>query len=413
MTILMNDSHLITLGQLEEFLKGNGNVDLILSRRKEKYQFISDTVIKFKYCKLGKKGKSLVKQYLIKLTGYSDIQTKRLIARQRDKGKIETQYNSEKKRKNAAIYTPEDIATIAKTSNAHAGISGPALKHIFQRGFTKFKDNKFFRLQFISIAHIYNLMATRQYRSLALHFTKTNPIKNNIGIRMKPAPFGKPGYLRVDTVHQGDLDKQKGVYHINLVDEVTQYEIIGCAEGISEQFLRPLLEKALAQFPFVIINFHSDNGSEFLNRRVEKLLNNMLIKQTKSRSRHCNDNALVEGKNAAVVRRWTGHIHIPKKYAPAMNDFYQNYFNDYLNFHRPCGFATTIIDKKGKQKKIYKQENYMTPYEKFKTLENWTQYFAPGRTEKQLDDLAYLINDNQSAVLVQEQKKLLFQSFKY
>lgn len=409
----MNDSHLITLGQLEEFLKGNINVDLQLSNRTEKYQFISETVLRFKYLDLGKKDKTLVKQYLIKLTGFSNIQVKRLIARQRDTGKIEAQYNSEKKRKNATVYTPEDIAAIAQTSNAHEGISGPALKHIFQRGFKKFKDNKFLRLQFISIAHIYNLMSTRQYRSLALHLTKTDPVKNNIGLRAKPLPYGKPGFLRVDTVHQGDLDKQKGVYHINLVDEVTQFEIVGCVEGISEQFLQPLLEQALAQFPFVIINFHSDNGSEFLNRRVEALLNNLIIKQTKSRSRRCNDNALVEGKNAAVIRRWMGHSHIPKKYAPAMNALYQSYFNGYLNFHRPCGFATTITDKKGKQKKIYKQENYMPPYEKLKSLENWTQYLTPGRTQKQLDELAYQISDNQSAILVQEQRKLLFQSFKH
>ena len=409
----MNDSHLITLEQLREFLKGNGNVDLKLADRPGKYRFISDTVLKFKYFRLGKKDKSLVKQYLIKLTGYSDIQIKRLIARQRAKGKIEAQYNTEKKRRNAAIYTAADIAAIARTSNAHEGISGPALKHIFQRGFNKFKDNKFQRLQFISIAHIYNLMATRQYRSLAWHFTKTAPAKNHIGLRTKPVPYGQPGFLRVDTVHQGDLDKQKGVYHINLVDEVTQSEIIGCVEGISEQFLRPLLEQVLAQFPFKIINFHSDNGAEFLNRRVEALLNNLLIKQTKSRSRQCNDNALVEGKNAAVIRRWLGHGHIPKKYAPALNAFYQTYFNRYLNFHRPCGFATIIIDKQGKQKKIYKPENYMPPYEKLKTLENWTQYLAPGRTEKDLDELAYQTSDNEFAALVQAQRKLLFQSFKH
>ncbi len=413
MTILMNDSHLVTLGQLEEFLKGNDNVDFKLLGRKGKYQFISETILRFKYFNLNKKDKSLVKQYLIKLTGFSDIQVKRLIARQRDKGKIEAQYNLEKKRKNATIYNPNDISTIAETSNAHQGISGPALKHIFQRGFKKFKDSKFLRLQFISIAHIYNLMTTRQYRSLTLHLTKTDPIKNNIGERRKPIPYDKPGYLRVDTAHQGDLDKQKGVYHINLVDEVTQYEIVGCIEGISEYFLQPLLEQILTQFPFVIINFHSDNGSEFLNRKVEALLNNMLIKQTKSRSRKCNDNALVEGKNAAVIRRWMGHSHIPKKYAPAMNQFYQNYFNDYLNFHRPCGFATVITDRQGKQKKVYKQENYMPPYEKLKTLKNWTQYLTLGRTKKNLDEIAYRRSDNEFAILVQEQRRLLFQSFKH
>ena len=98
-----------------------------------------------------------------------------------------------------------------------------------------------------------------------LNYQKTHPVKVNIGIRKKPAPYGKPGYLRVDSVHQGDLDKEKGVYHINLVDEVTQWEIVGCVEGISEHFLAPLLEVLLKLFPFKILGFHSDNGSEYIN----------------------------------------------------------------------------------------------------------------------------------------------------
>ena len=80
-----------------------------------------------------------------------------------------------------------------------------------------------------------------------------------IGERRKPDPKGKPGMIRIDTVHQGDLDGQKGVYHINAVDEVTQFEIIGAVEGISERFLIPLLTELLEQFPFTIQGFHSDN----------------------------------------------------------------------------------------------------------------------------------------------------------
>ncbi len=256
-------------------------------------------------------------------------------------------------------------------------------------------------------------MTTRQYRSLALSHTKTQTINRNIGIRMKPITYGKPGYLRVDTVHQGDLDKEKGVYHINLVDEVIQWEIVGAAEGISERFLKPLLKNLLAQFPFVILGFHSDNGSEFINKVVAKLLNALLIEQTKSRSRHCNDNALVEGKNAAVVRRWMGHNYIPQKFAKDINQFYQKYFNIYLNFHRPCGFATIIINKRGKVTKQYKTENYTTPYEKFKSLDNSIQYLALGQTIQTLDELAYRHSDNEFAQIVQEQRRLLFKRFKH
>ena len=52
----------------------------------------------------------------------------------------------------------------------------------------------------------------------------------NIGERRKPIPNGQPGFIRIDTVHQGDQDKKKGVYHINAVDEVTQFEVIASVE---------------------------------------------------------------------------------------------------------------------------------------------------------------------------------------
>jgi hypothetical protein len=64
-----------------------------------------------------------------------------------------------------------------------------------------------------------------------------------------------------DTVHQGDWEGAKAVYHINAVDAVTQWEIVGCAARISERHLLPVLEAMLHQFPFRILGFHADNGS--------------------------------------------------------------------------------------------------------------------------------------------------------
>ncbi|MBI4370479.1 MAG: DDE-type integrase/transposase/recombinase [Elusimicrobia bacterium] len=131
--------------------------------------------------------------------------------------------------------------------------------------------------------------------------------------------MGRPGWIRVDTVHQGDLDGHKGVYHINMVDSVLQWEIVVCVEKISERYLAPVLEEALGMFPFVIAGFHSDNGSEFINDVVAKLLNKLLIEQTKSRSGRSSDNALVEGKNGSVIRKHMGYWHssaaLPKRSA--------------------------------------------------------------------------------------------------
>ena len=95
---------------------------------------------------------------------------------------------------------------------------------------------------------------------------------------------GKPGFVRVDSVHQGDSPNGKGLYHINAVDTVTQWQVVGCCETISEAHLLPVLA-LLHQFPFRIRGFHSDNGSEFLNYKVQKLLNKLLVEQfTKSRA---------------------------------------------------------------------------------------------------------------------------------
>lgn len=156
---------------------------------------------------------------------------------------------------------------------------------------------------------------------------KTRPTRSSIGERRKPQPAGQPGFLRIDTVHQGDWDKQKGVYHINAVDEVTQFQVVCTVEKISEAYLIPALEQLFAAFPFRILGFHSDNGSEYINGRVAALLGKLLIEFTKSRARQTNDNALAEGKNGAVVRKLFGHVHIPQRWAPLINTFNQEHLN--------------------------------------------------------------------------------------
>jgi hypothetical protein len=231
-----------------------------------------------------------------------------------------------------------------------------------------------------------------------------------IGIRKKPRPEGQPGFLRVDSVHQGDLDKRKGVYHINLVDEVTQDEIVVTVEGISEEFLRPALEVALEDFPFAILGFHSDNGSEYLNKRVAGLLQKLLIEQTKSRSRRTNDNALVEGKNAAVVRKNFGYMHIPKKHAKLMNEFNRRYLNPYLFFHRQCAFADEIVDDRGKIKKVYK--DYRTPCEKLLSIEDVEQYLKAGITKETLQTQMMEKTHLAAAQEMQESKRRLFAEIK-
>ena len=198
------------------------------------------------------------------------------------------------------------------------------------------------------------------------------------------------------------MNEEKGVYHINLVDEVTQWEVIFAVEEISERFLLPLLRQALYLFPFVIQNFHSDNGSEFINYKVAKLLEKLRIAQTKSRPRKSTDNGLVECKNGAIVRKEFGHWHIPGVFAARINRFYQEYLIAYLNFYRPCHFPEKILQENGKIIIRYPKENCMTPYRKLASLSNWESYL---RTEVTKESLEKILRAKTPLQAAKEKKK--------
>jgi hypothetical protein len=375
MTIDMNDDHIVSVAQLKEFVKIHTKAKFkSTDTKKETYEWINNILNKFKYRSLKKKEKSIVKKYLMNMTGYSEGAVDKLIARKKKYGRVfvkkRTQHSFQ------TYYDVSDITLLAQVSEVTLNQNGRALKEMCRSMYLDFEDERFEKLAHISVSHLYNLKKTNVFQSKFLHYTKTNPVQRNIGERKKPQTYGKPGYIRVDSVHQGDLDKQKGVYHINLVDEVTQMEYIGCVEKISEYYMIPLLEELLKCFPYHIIGFHSDNGGEYINRQVAQMLTKMCIEQTKSRSRHTNDNALVEGKNGALIRKYTGYIHIPQKHAKRINEFYTKYLNPYINFHRYCGFATEYINEKGKIKKKY--EIYMTPIQKLLSLPECNEYLKEG-----------------------------------
>jgi len=408
MTIIMDDTKIGTIEEIKSFIKLSQNVSFKGSSRMQKYDWIGEVLQRFKYRTLRKKDKSTVKTYIRKMTGFSDAQATRLFKKKK-KGLVKVK-PTENKSSFPTVYTNDDILLIGETDLNHGRLSGPATRAIFKREFA-FGHEKFIRLKDISVSHLYNLRQSFKYlKKVGRNLTKTAPTRINIGKRRKPEPNGKPGYIRVDTVHQGDLGKVKGVYHVNLVDEVVQWEIIGSVEAISENFIIPILEAAIEHFPFKIIGFHSDNGSEYINYVVANLLNKLLIEQTKSRARHTNDNALVESKNGSVIRKHMGCVHIPQKFASVINQFYNHHFNRYLNYHRPCGFATIITDKNGKQKKVYK--TYLTPYEKLKTIPNFETFLKNTITPKDLEEIAEKKSDNECAKDMQEAKLKLFQSFR-
>lgn len=409
MIVSIHTKRIKTLDQVRAFLEGLGPAEFRTHDRAETYAFVRDTLVCFGYHhRLGRPEKGLVKRYVERVTGLSRAQVTRLVAQHRRCGNLRDHRLKPPAKPFTRRYTAHDAALLAEVDEAFGQPSGPAVKVILRRMHETFGDVRFERLAGISNGHVYNLRKTRRYRTGRLDFRETRATPVSIGVRRKPRPNGRPGFLRVDTVHLGDLNGRKGIYVINVVDEVTQFQHLGAVPRITFRFLEPVLEGLISAFPFTVHAFHADNGSEYVNHRVADLLSRLHIPDfTKSRPRHTNDNALVEGKNAAVVRRWLGHLHVPHSLVPAVNAFLRDHLCPLINFHRPCLFPTEVTSANGRIRRIYRQRDVSTPLDRLRGLPDSSSFLRPGVTFSRLDRAALAKSDLQAAQLARKARAKL------
>ena len=394
--------------QVRAFVEGSEPVDYQPKDRGSAYAFVRRTLAAFDYHRLGRADRGCVRAYIGKACGFSAAQISRLIRQQAETGAVVDRRARNSGRPFETVYTAADIRLLAEVDEAFGGMSGLATCEILRRARDVHGDARFERLADVSRSHLYNLRATRTYRTRRTTWAKTRPSPVAIGVRKAPEPNGRPGFLRVDTVHLGDRDGRKGVYVVNVVDEVTQYEHVGAVPAISERFMVPVLEALLRLFPFDVLGFHADNGSEYVNRHVAALLNKLHVEFTKSRPRRSNDNALVEGKNAHVVRKHLGHEHIPVRFADDVDRFARESLSPFLNFHRPCLFATERVDAKGKVRRTYRRDDVLTPLEKLKSLPGAASFLKGGARFDDLDRAAAAQTDMQAAKSLNRARDELF-----
>ena len=410
MVIDMQEERLDSIEALEQFLAGTAGVSPRLPGGEAARQAHVQRVLgRFGYAALSRRHKGVVVRYLQHTSGYSRQHLVRLI------GRFVAHTPLGQRRAPVAgfyrRYTEADVLLVAHTDALHDTPSGPAAKRLFERAWQLYGDARYERLAAISVAHLYNLSATARYQGARVNWQGTRATKTvAIGVRRAPRPEGRAGFIRIDSVHQGDRDGAKGVYHINAVDCVTQWEVVASCERISEAYLLPVLTELLAAFPFTILGVHADNGSEYVNHRVARLLGKLNAELTRSRPRHSNDNALVETKNGAVVRKFLGYSHIPQRFAAPVNAFCRDYLNPYLNLHRPCLFAQERVDAKGKVLKRYPQHLVQTPLEKLASLSPACRNLRPGLTLQALQAQARALSDNAAAEQLHKARAALFES---
>jgi len=406
--ISVHEAEKLSLQEIEKFLLAAQEVRFEASQREEIYGWVERLLCQQEYARQGRRARGLLRRYIGKMTGLSRAQLTRLVGGYVATGRV--RMKTSRRHRFPSRYTRADIELLAQVDEAHETLSGPATRRILQREFREYGKPEFGRLAAIWNGHLYNLRHTPRYRPRLKNYQKTRPSPVAIGERRRPDPGGRPGYLRVDTVHQGDTENAKGVYHINAVDEVTQWEIAAAVPRISEAYLEPVLATVLAQFPFVIHGFHSDNGSEFINQTVAKLLNKLMIRQTKSRPRHSHDNGLAETKNGAIIRKHMGWGHIQAAHADRIPQFYSAHLNPYLNYHRPCAQADVEVDAKGRKRRRYRR--YQTPLETLLSLPKPQQYLRPGLTVTTLQRIGGLMSDTEAARRMQQSKHRLFEQLR-
>lgn len=406
----MNEAQVRTVDQVRQVLAGTQALEFCAAQDDEgRYRWIDAVLWRLDYRMLRRAERGVVLAYVRRLSGYSRAQVTRLVSRWVAGQPLAKAYRTPE-HAFARRYTAADIALLAEVDRAMGTLSGPATACVLRRQRDVFGDARFERLGSISVAHLYNLRKAAGYREQRVVLTKTRGDKAAvIGVRKAPAPDGRPGFVRIDSVHQGDFDGIKGLYHINAVDCVTQWEVVASVQTISEAHLLPVIEQMLEQFPFEILGFHADNGGEYVNHRVAKLLDKLRIEFTRSRPRRSNDNGLAETKNGAVVRKVFGYGHIPQRHAGRFNTFCVEYLNPFLNFHRPCLFATEVADpnKPGRIKRVYRQRDAMTPLDKLASLPQAQRYLREGITLEHLHQLARALSDVQAAEELNEARSAL------
>jgi hypothetical protein len=243
--ISVHETEKLSLQEIEKFLLAAQEVRFEASQREDVYGWIERLLCQQEYVRQGRRARGLLRRYIGKMTGLSRAQLTRLVGRYVATGQVGKK--ATRRHRFPRHYTSADIELLARVDEAHESLSGPATRRILQREFQEYGKAEFQRLAAISNGHLYNLRRNPRYRQQRKNYQKTRPSAVAIGERRRPDPGGRPGYLRVDTVHQGDTENGKGVFHINAVDEVTQWEIAASVERISETYLEPVLVTILTQ----------------------------------------------------------------------------------------------------------------------------------------------------------------------
>ena len=224
----MEEARPHSVAQVRDFLDGATEIAFRVPKL-ERYSFVERVLMRFGYAKAGRVSKGVLLRYLALLTGLLRQQVSGVVRRHRQEGTLSTrpgppQHGFRRR------FTATNVALLADMDARHGTVSGPTTKTLRKRAGRLFGNARFERLAGISVSHLYNLWGRTPSQRPRRHWTQTRSTGVPIGQRRAPQLNGMPGYIRIDSVHQGDQGGMNGVYHHNAVDSVTPFQLVATCE---------------------------------------------------------------------------------------------------------------------------------------------------------------------------------------
>ena len=309
--IRMDEAEKLSLEAIGRFVAASEEIRFEAEDRQQLYGWVERVLVEQEYAQQGKAARGLVRRYIEKMTGLSRAQVTRLIARYTASGRVAaTVY---RRRRFPQLYTRADIELLASVDEAHETLSGPATRRILEREFEVYGKPEYARLATISVAHLYNL---RQQPALPRAASELHQDAAHGGVDRRAAQASAAGPARLSAPGYGASGRsagggEKGVYHINAVDEVTQWQVVGATPRISEAYLEPVLETHAASVSLSHPGLpHRQRLGVHQQNRRPTAGKTAASNRPKAGLGKSGDNGLVETKNGAIIRKHIGYGYI-------------------------------------------------------------------------------------------------------
>ena len=194
----------------------------------------------------------------------------------------------------------------------------------------------------------------------------------------------KPGFVEIASGgHDGGQASGEYLQTLDVTDVCSGWTEMEAVKNKAQVWVFEALKDIRTRLPFPLLGIDSDNGSEFINHQLYRYCQSEQITFTRSRPYRKNDNCFVEQKNYSVVRRHVGYQRLDDEQQQAiLNDIY-HYLRLYVNYFQPSMRPRSKERNGAAVKKTYSPAE--TPYRKLLRSEHLTERQKQKLTHRYID----------------------------